>query len=271
MRRRRSTFVPPPPNSTVYFPETPDRAKDLHRKYKKLLRALLDNPNNKSKRKKFFRFVMKVPEETDPDCIMTFRMLAASEKVNDVPRKIASLEIMMDHITPAMLPALLFFTSLEATLDVCIRQLMQTDLIDRLITYIAENIDLIKKRDCKVKLANMISKFFRCPDARKRLRRMKGFKAVYKEIDLCLDRFAGIEQWSAEDMFGDVDVANQFRDDCELSQCDKCFKQETHIRQFKACGKCKLAVYCSRECQAAHWSVHKKYCKRARKFRESHV
>ena len=33
------------------------------------------------------------------------------------------------------------------------------------------------------------------------------------------------------------------------------------------CSACREAVYCSKECQRAHWSVHKKQCKIAKLFR----
>lgn len=29
---------------------------------------------------------------------------------------------------------------------------------------------------------------------------------------------------------------------------------------FRVCGRCKVARYCSRECQVAHWSAHKREC-----------
>ena len=30
---------------------------------------------------------------------------------------------------------------------------------------------------------------------------------------------------------------------------------------LKKCGRCKVARYCSRECQSSHWKAHKKECK----------
>ena len=38
--------------------------------------------------------------------------------------------------------------------------------------------------------------------------------------------------------------------------CVACYKPST-----KKCGRCNLARYCSRECQAEHWKSHKKSCK----------
>ena len=55
-----------------------------------------------------------------------------------------------------------------------------------------------------------------------------------------------------------------FECQCQLcsdgtSRCDneKCGKANVPL---KRCGKCKSAVYCSRECQAKDWAHHKKFC-----------
>lgn len=42
--------------------------------------------------------------------------------------------------------------------------------------------------------------------------------------------------------------------------CDYCAKGEEADVKFKACSKCKDVCYCSRDCQVAHWKVHKKVC-----------
>ena len=49
-----------------------------------------------------------------------------------------------------------------------------------------------------------------------------------------------------------------------------CHRAETHDKpQFARCSKCKVAVYCSRECQAHDWKArHKKVCKHVAKERE---
>ena len=38
--------------------------------------------------------------------------------------------------------------------------------------------------------------------------------------------------------------------------CANCKSAEN----LKLCGKCKMTKYCSRECQLAHWSIHKEVC-----------
>jgi len=49
-----------------------------------------------------------------------------------------------------------------------------------------------------------------------------------------------------------------------------CNRTEAHDQpRFSSCSKCKVAIYCSRECQAADWKArHKKVCKEAAKERE---
>lgn len=42
--------------------------------------------------------------------------------------------------------------------------------------------------------------------------------------------------------------------------CAKCGKTSIGSAQFAVCAKCKVARYCSRECQAADWPSHKKTC-----------
>lgn len=39
-----------------------------------------------------------------------------------------------------------------------------------------------------------------------------------------------------------------------------CNKREEKAAQFKRCGRCRLACYCSVECQHQHWSTHKSGC-----------
>ena len=46
--------------------------------------------------------------------------------------------------------------------------------------------------------------------------------------------------------------------------CFSCQKETT----FK-CGRCKMAYYCSKECQVLHWENHKSDCKRTTTFRKT--
>ena len=49
---------------------------------------------------------------------------------------------------------------------------------------------------------------------------------------------------------------------CALAGCGS---KEVHVSQFKRCGACQQAFYCSREHQLADWPAHKAACKAARK------
>lgn len=52
-------------------------------------------------------------------------------------------------------------------------------------------------------------------------------------------------------------AASQCKRSCEL-----CGVAEEVRGDYKACGRCRNAFYCSREHQEAHWSAHKPDCKR---------
>jgi len=46
-----------------------------------------------------------------------------------------------------------------------------------------------------------------------------------------------------------------------IRRCNRCDKQEGSEHHLLECMRCKLVVYCNRECQVAHWKAgHKKVC-----------
>ncbi|KAF9474260.1 hypothetical protein BDN70DRAFT_884996 [Pholiota conissans] len=45
--------------------------------------------------------------------------------------------------------------------------------------------------------------------------------------------------------------------------CSQCMKPSSNGAELLKCSKCKIAWYCSRECQKAQWPTHKKVCKEA--------
>jgi len=48
---------------------------------------------------------------------------------------------------------------------------------------------------------------------------------------------------------------------CKGPGCDKANVELGKGVKLRACGKCKEISYCSKKCQKAHWSKHKKECK----------
>ena len=43
-------------------------------------------------------------------------------------------------------------------------------------------------------------------------------------------------------------------------RCRKCDKAQTPGEKFRFCKGCNVAIYCSEECQRAHWEHHKYVC-----------
>lgn len=44
--------------------------------------------------------------------------------------------------------------------------------------------------------------------------------------------------------------------------CDGCGDEEELCGDYKRCGSCREAYYCSRPCQVKHWKLHKPHCKK---------
>ena len=48
-------------------------------------------------------------------------------------------------------------------------------------------------------------------------------------------------------------------DDAIRSGCDKC-RNRFEFDALKECGRCRLATYCSTDCQLSDWSAHRHHC-----------
>ena len=49
----------------------------------------------------------------------------------------------------------------------------------------------------------------------------------------------------------------------DRKSCSNCQKEELVTREYKCCTRCKVACYCGKECQTAHWKAgHKQQCEK---------
>lgn len=56
--------------------------------------------------------------------------------------------------------------------------------------------------------------------------------------------------------------------DNRCSHCNKLVKTDDEQQTLKRCSRCKVARYCSADCQKNHFAVHKKNCKKIKKAHE---
>ena len=85
---------------------------------------------------------------------------------------------------------------------------------------------------------------------------------VYFFVKFCLDQGAGVPKLAlaAYDRMN-MQLSREFircaNPTCELNRLD----QSTGHVKFKKCSRCHAVIYCSRECQVAHYPEHKRLCR----------
>ena len=102
---------------------------------------------------------------------------------------------------------------------------------------------------------------------------MEMFQTIYKKIPV-----APKYSWPLSDTGFRVPMKEQFEialkyykndgtpydfyaERCKGPGCDKANDDLEEGATLKKCAKCKDVSYCSKECQKAHWTKHKKLCK----------
>ena len=84
---------------------------------------------------------------------------------------------------------------------------------------------------------------------------------VYFFVKYCLDQGVGVPKpalvvYDRMNMQLSREFIRCANPSCELNKLD----QSTGKVKFKQCGRCLAVIYCSRECQVAHYPEHKRLC-----------
>ena len=85
---------------------------------------------------------------------------------------------------------------------------------------------------------------------------------VYFFVKCCLDRGLGVPKlalalYDRMNMQLSRELIRCANPTCELNKLDK----STGKIKFKNCSRCKAVIYCSRDCQVAHYPEHKRLCR----------
>ena len=85
---------------------------------------------------------------------------------------------------------------------------------------------------------------------------------VYFFVKRCLDQGWGVPKlaltvYDRMNMLLSREFIRCANPTCELNKLDK----STGKVKFKQCSRCKTGIYCSRECQVAHYPEHKRLCR----------
>ena len=85
---------------------------------------------------------------------------------------------------------------------------------------------------------------------------------VYFFVKFCLDQGVGVPKpalvvYDRMNMQLSREFIRCANPSCELNRLD----QSTGQVKFKKCSRCQAVIYCSRECQVAHYSEHKRLCR----------
>ena len=105
------------------------------------------------------------------------------------------------------------------------------------------------------------------PKIKNRVKEVPGFDVVKSKIDLSSREIKKREEERDTLMpqtFSDAS-AEERRTVRTVLTCYNCLKEEAFEGEFSKCGRCRVVVYCSKECQIENWEKeHKKECKKLR-------
>ncbi|GFH52343.1 hypothetical protein CTEN210_08819 [Chaetoceros tenuissimus] len=98
----------------------------------------------------------------------------------------------------------------------------------------------------------------------------KAHKALCGKSAIVVDLTAG-NMFTNENLEPSLKASYKENRKCEKDYaiCTNCNKTRGDLgRKLRVCSKCECEKYCSRECQVAHWPIHKKNCKEIAAYEE---
>jgi len=226
----------------------------MNHKLKKAFMAFKKKPKNKTRRKELHRLFKQIDKEASiwaglnkkllfeiSICILNHTKLhhAAQKDLNFLPLMIGWLWTSSMHLETAM-------------------GLFETKLIHKILNIYANNQDILSNEEFNKRIGFTCACLLHHRHTKNRLKELGDFQTIESKIDL-----ENAKRRVEKQIFYryDADTARKYVKDLVFTTCANCHIQETSEYQFKRCGKCKVVVYCSVECQTEHWETnHKHHC-----------
>lgn len=230
----------------------------------KVFKKWEEKPKNKARRKAALKLMLKVDIGA---------LTQKSRCMQDVKSASEVCAFMLTQINPNIpreaeifLKIFMIITPYAQISQVTALEILKSGVVDSLFSMCAENPFIFAKYGTLVQY--FTTHMMGWPQIKNRVKEAPGFDVVRSKLDLSsreIKKRKGERDGLMPQNFSHASVEERQMVRTVLT-CNNCLKEERFEGEFSKCARCRMVVYCSKECQIENWEKdHKKECKKLRK------